>query len=265
MRPPVPFGQYVPIDSPIHALDPKTKMGLMAAVGITLFTVEGFMGLGAVASMMLVVIALSRVPWPLVTRGLKAVTLLLSFTLLAHALRWEPATVSLVRLGPLAIDQGGLLQGLFFSARIVILVLGSTLLTLTSSPVEITDGLTRIMRPLERLRVPVGDIAMMLTIALRFIPTMAEEAEKIMVAQIARGAKFDQRWPISRARAYIPVLIPLFVNLFKRAEALAIAMEARCYMGGHGRTRLHHSTMTNTDISVLLVTCFVLAGIALTL
>ncbi len=265
MRPPVPFGQYVPIDSPIHALDPRTKMGLMAAVGITLFTVEGFMGLGVVASMLLVVIALSRVPWHLVTRGLKAVTLLLSFTLLAHALRWEPATVSLVRLGPLAIDQGGLLQGLFFSARIVILVLGSTLLTLTSSPVEITDGLTRIMRPLERLKVPVGDIAMMLTIALRFIPTMAEEAEKIMVAQIARGARFDQRWPVSRARAYIPVLIPLFVNLFKRAEALAIAMEARCYTGGYGRTRLHQSTMTKTDISVLLAACLVLAVIAVTL
>ncbi|MCL4554579.1 MAG: energy-coupling factor transporter transmembrane protein EcfT [Actinobacteria bacterium] len=265
MRAPVPFGQYVPIDSPIHVLDPRTKMGLMAGMGITLFTIEGFTGLGVIASMLLVVIALSRVPLHLVTRGLKAVTLLLSFTLLAHALRWEPATVALLRLGPLAIDQGGLLQGLFFSARIVILVLGSTLLTLTSSPVEITDGLTRIMRPLERLRIPVGDIAMMLTIALRFIPTMAEEAEKIMVAQIARGARFDQRWPISRARAYIPILIPLFVNLFKRAEALAIAMEARCYVGGYGRTRLHQSSMTKIDISVLLGACLAFAVIAVTL
>lgn len=248
----MPFGQYVPVDSPVHLLEARAKMTLIFVFAVVLFMIERFSGLVLIGALVVVAVVLSRVSWRIIARGLKAVTLLLLFTLLAHSLRWEPATVALIRLGPLAVDPDGFARGIFFSARIVLLVIGSSLLTLTTSPVELTDGLTRLMRPLEKVRIPVGEIAMILTIALRFIPTTAEEAEKIVVAQIARGARFDQRWPLARARAYVPVLIPLFVGLFKRSEELAVAMEARCYHGGHGRTRLNEGSLGPGDLIVMV-------------
>lgn len=250
---PVPFGQYVPIDSPVHRLEPRVKLGLTAAYTIMLFSVSGFVGLALAATMAGVAIVVSRVPLRLVARGLKAVSFLLVFTVVAHAVRWNPATVSLVRVGPLAIDGPGLVQGLFFGLRVLLLVVGTSLITLTTSPVALTDGLERLMKPLERVRFPAGDVAMMLTIALRFIPTTAEEAEKIIVAQSARGARFDARGPITRARAYVPVLVPLFVSLFRRADDLAIAMESRCYRGGVGRTKFKQSHLVALDWAILAV------------
>ena len=247
MSVPVPFGQYVPIDSAVHRLDARAKLGLTAAYTVMLFSVEGFAGLGAAALLGALAVWASRVPLRLVARGLKAVSFLLVFTVLAHALRWDPATESLVRLGPLAIDPQGLVDGLFFALRVVLLVLGTSLVTLTTSPVALTDGLERLMKPLELVRFPAADVAMMLTIALRFIPTTAEEAEKIIVAQTARGARFDSGGPIARAKAYVPVLVPLFVSLFRRADDLATAMESRCYRGGIGRTRLRESRMRTAD------------------
>ncbi|MGB4593809.1 MAG: energy-coupling factor transporter transmembrane component T [Coriobacteriia bacterium] len=265
MRVPVAFGQYVPVESPIHALDAKTKMGLVAAFTAALFVVEGFAGLFAVGALVAVAVAVSRVPWRIAFRGVKAVALILVITLVVHALRWNPATVSLVRLGPLAVDAEGLRTGVFFGIRIVVLVVGTSLLTLTTSPVALTDGLERVMRPLERLRFPAGEVAMMLTIALRFIPTTAQEAEKIIVAQTARGARFDEGGPIRRAQAFAPVLVPLFVSLFRRADDLATAMESRCYRGGVGRTRLHRSVMGPVDWGALVggVAVCVLIGVFL--
>lgn len=251
MRVPVAFGQYVPVTSPVHALDARAKMGLVAAFTFGLFVVDGFGGLAAFAALVALGIALSRVPLALATRGVKALSFILAFTVLAHALRWRSATVALVRLGPVGIDGPGLADGLFFAVRIVLLVVGTSLLTLTTTPVQLTDALERIMRPLEALRFPAGEVAMMLTIALRFIPTTAQEAEKIVIAQTARGARFDEGGPIRRARAFIPVLVPLFVNLFRRAEDLATAMESRCYRGGKGRTRLHPAIMRPSDWLVL--------------
>lgn len=265
MRPPVPFGQYVPILSPVHALDARAKMALVAAYTVLLFGVGGFEGLGLAALLGAVAILVSRVPIGLVARGVRAVSVLLAFTVLAHALRWNPATVSLVRVGPLAVDGSGLVTGLFFASRIVLLVFGTSLLTLTTSPVALTDAFERVMRPLEVVRVPVGEVAMMLTVALRFIPTTAEEAEKVVVAQTARGARFDRGGLVSRARAYIPVLVPLFVNLFRRADELAIAMESRCYRGGRGRTRLRQSVMTATDWTTMVMGCTVMIAGALLL
>lgn len=226
-------------------------MGLVGAFTALLFSVEGFAGLALAAVLVCSAIGVSRVPWRLALRGLRAIAFILGFTLLAHGLRWNPATTALVRLGPLAIDETGLLTGAFFSLRIVLLVMGTSVLTLTTSPVQLTDGIERLMKPLAYLHVPVGDLAMMLTVALRFIPTTAEEAEKIIFAQAARGARFDRGGPIARARAYVPVLVPLFVNLFRRADELATAMETRCYRGGHGRTRLHESRMQAADWVVL--------------
>lgn len=259
------FGQYVAVESPVHSLDAKAKMGLIAAFTVALFTVERFWGLGVAAALVIGVIAVARVPWRLALRGIKAVSVILVFTLLAHALRWNPATESLVRLGPLAVDAAGLRTGLFFATRIVLLVIGTSLLTLTTTPVQLTDGLERLMRPLARLGFPASDVAMMLTIALRFIPTTAEEADKIILAQMARGARFDEGSPLRRARAYIPVLIPLFVNLFRRAEDLAVAMESRCYHGGPGRTRLNPTRMRIADWAVLCCGAAVLVVLGLVL
>ena len=249
---PVPFGQYVPIDSPVHRLEARAKLGLTLAYTVMLFSVDWFLGLALAGAIAAVAVAASRVPLRIVIRGLKAVSFLLAFTVLVHAVRWNPATVSVARLGPLAIDGAGLLQGLFFGLRVLLLVLGTSLITLTTSPVALTDGLERLMKPLELVRFPAGDVAMMLTIALRFIPTTAEEAEKIIVAQSARGARFDARGPITRARAYVPVLVPLFVSLFRRADDLATAMESRCYRGGVGRTKFKQSHLVATDWIVLI-------------
>jgi energy-coupling factor transport system permease protein len=262
---PVPFGQYVPADSPVHRLDARVKIALTAGYTVMLFLVDGFAGLAIAAAMASAAIAASRVPVRIVIRGLKAVSFLLVFTLLIHALKWRPATVSLLRLGPLAIDGPGLVQGLFFGLRVLLLVLGTSLVTLTTSPVALTDALERLMKPLEKLRFPAGDVAMMLTIALRFIPTTAEEAEKIVVAQSARGARFDARGPITRARAYVPVLVPLFVSLFRRADDLALAMESRCYRGGLGRTKYKQTHLVGTDWVVLLAGVASLAAVSLLL
>jgi len=262
MRPALPFGQYYPVDSPVHRLEARAKMALTAAYTVLLFSSDGFVGLAAAAFVAALVISVSGVPVRLVARGLRAISFLLVFTLLAHALRWTPATEMLVRVGPVGIDEQGLLTGLFFAARIVLLVLGTSLITLTTSPVQLTDGLERIMSPLRLLRVPVGELAMMLTIALRFIPTTAEEAEKILIAQSARGARFDKGGPFARARAYVPVLVPLFVNLFRRADELATAMETRCYRGGVGRTRLHVSVLTARDWGTMVVGVTLMLAIA---
>ncbi len=265
MRPPVPFGQYVPGDSPVHRVEPRAKMGLVAAYVIMLFTVGDFIGLIAAGLLAITAVAISSVPSRLVLRGVRAVSVILAFTLLAHGLRWNPATVSLVRLGPLALDPEGLLTGIFFAVRIVLLVVGTSLLTLTTSPVRLADGIERLMSPLEVLRFPAGEVAMMLTVALRFIPTTAEEAEKIVVAQVARGARFDVGGPTRRARAYVPVLVPLFVSLFRRADELATAMEARCYRGGEGRTRLRESHLTLSDWVVMISGAVLMVGIGVSL
>jgi energy-coupling factor transport system permease protein len=252
MRPISGIGQYVPIDSPVHRLDAAAKIGVATAFTVGLFLVGGFGGLGVMAAAVVTAIALSRVPPRAVLRGLGAVGLLMVFTLLANALRWDPP-LALVRLGPLAVDGGGLRTGIFFAVRIMLLVTGTSLLTLTTSPVELTSGIERVLAPLKVLRFPVGDMAMTLTIALRFIPTTAEEAERIVTAQQARAAVFDRGGPLRRARAYAPVLIPLFYQLFRRADALATAMEARCYRGSEGRTRLREARMGRSDWIVLLV------------
>ena len=257
MAVPVPFGQYVPGDSPVHRLEPRVKLGLAVAYTVLLFTSSGWGGFVVAAALVAGATALSGIPGRLALRGLKPVALLLGFTLAVNALRWNPPT-AMLRLGPLAIDGPGLATGLFFVARIVLLVVGTSLLTLTTPPVELTDALARLMHPLRAVRVPVDDIATMFSIALRFIPTTAEEAEKIVVAQTARGAVFDEGGPIKRARAWVPVLVPLLVNLFRRADDLAVAMESRCYTGV-GRTRLHEPRLRPTDWAVLV------AGVLVTL
>lgn len=257
MSVPVPFGQYVPGTSPVHRLDTRVKLAVVVAFTLILFTVSSWVGMAVAAVGVGIAIALSRVPWRLVARGLAPVAWLLGFTLVANGLAWQDPE-AVVAVGPLSMDLAGLAVGAFFSARIVLLMLGTTLVTLTSSPVALTDGLASVMRPLALVRFPVDDVAMMFSIALRFIPTTAEEAERIIVAQTARGAVFDRGGPVARVRAWTPVLIPLVVRLFRRADDLAVAMESRCYSGA-GRTRLRELVMRPADWVVLAATVGVCA------
>ena len=259
MKVPVPFGQYAPGDSAVHRMDPRAKLGVLAAYSVLLFVASSWAGLAVAAILMGLAVAASRVPPRLVLRGVRPVVFILVVTVVLNAVRWGAVSDSLVALGPFNVSASGLQAGLYFATRIVLLVMATSILTLTTSPVALTDALARLLAPLERLRFPATDVAMMLSVALRFIPTTAEEAERIIVAQTARGARFGEGGPITRARAYVPVLVPLFVSLFRRADELALAMEARCYRG-FGRTRLRESTMHAYDWLALATT---VAGAAL--
>ena len=261
MRP--AFGQYVPVASPVHSLDARTKMLIALGFTVALFLLGSLVGLAVAAVAVIACIRVARVPYRVALRGVRAVAVILAVTLIAHALRWGPAPLPLLRIGQLTVDGRGLLEGVFFAGRIVLLVVGTSLVTLTTTPVDIADGLERLMSPLKIVRVPVEDLAMMLTIALRFIPTTATEAERVVLAQRARGARFDSGGPIRRTRAYVPVLVPLFVNLFRRAEELSTAMEARGYRGGPGgRTRLRESRMRTVDWVVIALSLAALATLA---
>ncbi len=252
MAVPVPFGQYVPGDSPVHRLEPRVKIAVTVAFSVGLFLVNTWAGLGLCAAAVLIVVAISSVPLKLLARGLAPIAFILAFTVLINGIVRASATDVLVAFGPLGISGPGLMRGLYFATRIIILVLATTLVTLTTSPVALTDAIARILSPLDRLRFPATDVAMMLSVALRFIPTTAEEAETIVVAQTARGARFGEGGPLKRAKAYTPVLVPLFVALFRRANELALAMDARCYRGT-GRTRLHESRLHAGDWLTLFV------------
>jgi energy-coupling factor transport system permease protein len=249
MSVPVPFGQFVPRDSAVHRLDPRVKLALTTLFTVVVFAGRGWSGLAVCAIAVVLVLGLSRVPVRLAARGLVPIAWLLAFTLIANGLVWG-ASPAIARAGMIGISAPGLVHGAYFSARIVLLVLGTSVITLTTSPVALADALSQLMHPLRHVGVPVDDIATMFSIALRFIPTTAEEAEKVRVAQTARGARFDEGGPIRRARAWVPLLVPLFVNLFRRADDLAIAMETRCYTGV-GRTRLHERRMRPADWAIL--------------
>lgn len=263
------IGQYVPGESPLHRLDAAAKIGVVAAFTVALFLLDektptGFAGLALLAGAVAVATIVSRVPPRAVARGLKAVAVIMALTVVFNAVQWQPAE-ALARLGPFAIGVAGLSRGLFFALRIMLLVTGTSLLTLTTSPLQLAGGIERALAPLKLVRVPVGDLAMTLTIALRFIPTTAEEAEQIMTAQQARGASFDAGGPIARARAYAPVLVPLFFQLFRRADALATAMEARCYRGSEGRTRMVEARMHASDWSAMLIAAALLIAVGVIL
>ena len=259
----IPFGQYVPGDSTMHRLEPRAKIVATLALTVALFLIDSWAGLAVVGAVVLLAAGVSGIQPRLLARGLRPALFVLGFILFANALVWNPDPGSdvLMSAGNLAVSSAGLARGMFFAARIVLLVLGTTLLTLTTSPVALTDAIARFLRPLERFGFPSGDVATMLSIALRFIPASAEEAEAVIFAQAARGATFDKGGPIRRTKAYIPVLIPLFVGLFRRADDLALAMEARCYRG-RGRTHLRESRLRGADWAVMGATIALAASVA---
>lgn len=255
--PPI-IGQYVPSDSIVHRLDPRSKLLAVFIFIIVIFLANNFISYGIVTIFVAAAIMLSRVPFSFVLRGLKFILILVIITFLLHLFLTKEGDV-IYQIGSWKIYSEGLIQGTFISLRLLYLVIFTSLLTLTTTPIEITDGLESLMNPLKRLRVPVHEFALMMSIAIRFIPTLLEEAEKIMKAQSARGVDFTSGPFKERLKSIVPLLIPLFVSSFKRAEDLALAMEARGYRGGEGRTKLRILTWGMKE-NVLMLLLALLTG-----
>lgn len=232
----ITIGQYYPVDSVIHRLDPRVKLAGTLLYIISLFLFHSFAGYALVVVFLLSVIALSKVPVGYIVKGLKPILFLLMFTVLFNVFL-TPGEV-LVQWWIFTVTKEGLKQALFFAVRLILLIIGSSLMTFTTTPNGLTDGLETSLAPLKKIKVPVHEIAMMMSIALRFIPILLEETDKIMKAQSARGADFESGNIIKRAKALIPILVPLFISAFRRASDLAMAMEARCYNGGEYRTKM---------------------------
>lgn len=232
----ITIGQYYPVDSPIHRLDPRTKLSGTMVFLLSLFMTQSVVGYVIATFALIAMIKVSRVPFKFITRGLKAILILLIISVSFNLFLTEGKPI--FRIGFVRVTWEGLFLASFMAIRLVYLVLGSSLMTLTTTPNQLTDGLERGLRIFSRFGVPVHEISMMMSIALRFIPILVEEADKIMKAQTARGADFDTGGLLERAKAMVPLLVPLFISAFRRASDLAMAMEARCYHGGEGRTKM---------------------------
>ena len=241
----ITLGQYYPAKSPIHKMDAAVKILLTLAYMILIFFIKGFFGYLAVGLFLVFVLAISRIPVTFVFKGLKPVFVFLIITVILNMfftggrkaftfLKWD-------------ISYEGIYASAFMGLRIVYLILGSTFLTYTTTPIMLTDGIEKILKPFVRFGVPAYELAMMMSISLRFIPTLIDETDKIMKAQKARGADFESGSIIKRGKALIPVLVPLFVSAFRRADELAVAMESRCYNGGSNRTRLNKTKPSMID------------------
>ena len=247
----ITIGQYFPGNSPLHRMDPRAKIGLTVALIAAIFIAQGFTAYAVYLAFILLCVKIAQVNLKMVLRGLKPIFFIVIFTFILNVLFQREGT-SIVELGFLRITYEGLRRAVFMALRLMLLVMASQLLTLTTSPISLTDGLERIMKPLEKVHFPAHELAMIMSIALRFIPTLMEETDKIMKAQKARGADFESGNVLQRAKAMIPLLVPQIVSGFRRAEELAMAMEARCYRGGAGRTRMHKLAYTRLDLHALL-------------
>ena len=254
----ITMGQYYPVDSWVHRLDPRTKILLTIAMIVAVFLVKTMVGYGLILGFMYLVSKLSNIPFKMLMKGVKPLKFILILTFLLN-LFFSTGTTMLVEWGFLKISYEGLSQAIHYSLRLVFLVLGTSLMTLTTSPIALSDGIEMLLSPLKKLHFPAHELAMMMSIALRFIPTLMEEADKIMKAQMARGADFESGNLLARAKAMVPLLVPLFVSAFRRAGDLAMAMESRCYHGGENRTRLRVLKITKNDwiaaagVAVLIV------------
>lgn len=249
----ITIGQYYSGESVIHRLDARLKIVATVLFIIELFVVNDFIGFALCAACLGVVVSASKVPLNFIMRGMKPILLILIFTFCLNIFM-IPGN-ELVRIGFLKITDAGLYTAVFMAIRLVLLIVGTSLLTFTTKPINLTDGIESLLGPLGKIGVPTHELAMMMSIALRFIPTLLEETDKIIKAQQARGADFESGNIIRRAKALVPILVPLFVSAFRIAQDLAMAMEARCYKGGKGRTRLHQMKFDKIDYvaSVILV------------
>ncbi len=259
----ITIGQFFPGNSLLHRLDPRVKIVLTVAYIAAVFIPQNAIGLAVAAVYLAVAIACSRLPFSLIWKSIRPILIVVLLTAVINVLYVHSGTV-LWEWKFICLTTGGLIHAAFFAARIILLIVGSSLLTYTTGPTTLTDALERLMSPLKFIRVPVHELAMMMSIALRFIPTLIEETDKIMAAQKARGADMESGGLLRRIKALTPVLIPLFVSSFRRAYELATAMECRCYHGGDGRTRMKSLHMAARDYITLGVTALLIAGLIVT-
>lgn len=256
------FGQYFPGKSVLHGMDPRMKLMLTLLFIVLVFLPQNWWGMLLVTAFLGCVIALSRLPVKMLFKSVKPVVFIVLFTAVLNILYVHEGK-TLFQWSFIHVTTGGLNNAAFIAVRIVSLILGSSLLTYTTTPTALTDGIERLLSPLKLVRVNPHELAMMMTIALRFIPTLMEETDKIMAAQKARGADMESGGLLRRVKALVPILIPLFVSSFRRAYDLAMAMECRCYQGGHGRTRMKQLRTTRLDWLAFGVYLLVLAGLIL--
>lgn len=254
----ITLGQYYPAESPVHHLDPRAKILLLIAFIVGVFTATTLLAMVPVLLYILMVARLSHIPFKMLLKSIKPLRIILIFTFVLNIFFLEGET-PIFDWWIIHLTKEGILNAVLYSIRLVLLVMGSSLLTLTTAPVVLTDGLERLLSPLKVIHFPAHELAMMMTIALRFIPTLLEETDKIRNAQMARGTDFETGNLINRAKAMIPLLVPLFVSAFRRAGDLAMAMEARCYHGGEGRTRLRVLRFTLADLWAALITLALVA------
>ncbi len=255
----ITIGQYFPGKSVVHSLDPRFKIIITAIFIVMLFSADGFIGLAVSLAFMVISYLMSHIPGKLMVKSLKPIIPVIIFTSVLNLFFIDG--VSVFHIWKINITDEGLRTTAFMIIRIVALIAGSSLLTYTTSPIILTDAIERLLAPLNKVRFPVHELAMMMTIALRFIPTLIEETDKIMSAQKARGADMESGGLVKRAKALIPVLIPLFVSAFRRAEELALAMECRCYQGGDGRTRLRELRSSSKDYIAMALSFVFLAAV----
>lgn len=258
----ITLGQYFPGNTALHRLDPRTKILLVVLYIAALFTAKRFIAYGVVLAFLTAAICISRVKLSVMLKGIKPLLFIIVLTGLLNVFYTKGETLW-VDWWIFRIYREGVETAVLMISRILMLVLGTLLLTYTTSPIALTDGLESLLGPLKKIKVPVHELAMMMCIALRFIPTLIEETDKIISAQKARGANFDTGGPAARAKALVPVLVPLFVSAFRRADELAVAMECRCYRGAEGRTRMKELKMERLDYAALIITALVCAAVIL--
>ena len=248
----ITLGQYFPGKSPIHTLDPRTKLIMLVVYIVALFVAQSWISYGVLFVFLAAVIKISTIPVKSILRGMKPLVMILLFTGILNLFFTQEGKV-LVHFWVITITSGGLLRAVFMMSRILMLISCTFLLTYTTSPISLTDGLEALMSPLKKIKVPVHELSMMMCIALRFIPTLIEETDKIMCAQKARGADFESGTIVERAKALVPILVPLFISAFRRADELATAMECRCYQGGEGRTKMKLLRYHRNDLTAFAI------------
>lgn len=255
----ITIGQYFPGNTAIHRMDPRTKILNVVLYIVALFTCKGVFGYLLTLMFLIMAVRISKIHLKTILKGVKPLIFIIAFTAILNMF-YTPGN-ELVRVWKFKITDAGLKNAVFMISRIIMLVAGTFLLTYTTSPITLTDGMERLLGPLKKIHVPVHELAMMMSIALRFIPTLIEETDKIMSAQKARGADFETGNLLQKAKALIPVLVPLFVSAFRRADELATAMECRCYTGGTGRTRMTPLKWHNLDTIGLACGVVLLTGV----
>lgn len=255
----ITLGQFFPGDTLAHKLDPRTKLILTVLYIVGLFCAKSFLSYGLMVGLLVLSIAVSGVKLKALFRGLKPILVIICFTAVLNLFYTEGE--ELVSFWIFTITKEGIFAAFFMVLRITMLIMGTFLLTYTTSPIALTDGMETLLGPLKKIRIPVHELAMMMSIALRFIPTLIEETDKIMSAQKARGADFENGNLLQRAKALVPILVPLFISAFRRADELAVAMECRCYHGGEGKTKLHVLRFAKRDYLTLCIFLLTVAGV----